>query len=181
MGFSGNPSASQSKVTIETRNGQDWHILCYFCSMTFENKAGRGGHIHSCHRTEYNTRKQQLIKNKKLRRLRPKWPFKKHVLDVCVNNPGLSHVDVGLVHSCTSSQISKWMKIRFNEELWKNSPDAQKPQRAESRAKFKVAETELYDRFLHRRKTQGLFVDGLWLRKEMRKILGTEATWLPRL
>ena len=44
MGFSGNPSASQSKVTIETRgNGQDWHILCYFCSMTFENKAGRGG------------------------------------------------------------------------------------------------------------------------------------------
>ena len=86
---------------------------------------------------------------------------------------GLSHTDVGLVFNCTSSQISKWMKLRFSQELWENSPDAHKPQRAESRAKFKVAETELYDRFLHRRKSQGLFVDGLWLRKEMRQILET--------
>ena len=125
-----------------------------------------GGHMHSCHRTEYNTHKQQLIKNKKNRRVRPKWSLKKRVLDVCMKNPGLSHTDVGLVYNCTSSQISKWMKLRFSQELWENSPDAHKPQRAESRAKFKVAETELYDRFLHRRKSQGLFVDGLWPIKE---------------
>lgn len=111
------------------------------------------------------------------RRYRRTWPARRKILDICLNNPGISHADIGLANNCSSSQISKWFKTLSCVASWAGAPDANKPQRIEKRARFFEAEVELYDRFLHRRKVKGLYVDGLWLKQNMKKILRTFRPW----
>lgn len=127
--------------------------------------------MRATHRVQFSNYKSSLWALRKRKRHRPSDIFKNKVCDVCVKNPGVSHSDIGLANNCTSSQISKWMKKRFGVDHWGKAKDANSPHRVEKKAKFAEAELELYDRFLYRRSVTGLYVDGVWLKVQMRKIL----------
>jgi hypothetical protein len=71
----------------------------------------------------------------------------------------------GLPKSC----LSRYFQQSFDVEFWGKNP--KKKEVVEGHALFCEAERELHERFLHRRKVLGFFVDGHWLRHQMKKIL----------
>ena len=146
-------------------------VKCLFCDKVFATFGGRGGHMDAKHKDELKIRHSLLNEKKLKKRFRLDWKTKRDILQVCLNNPGISHAEIGKLNNCSSSQISKWMQICMDPQYWATASSAKIVQKIENTGVFKEAEVELYDRFLYRRKHYGLYVDGIWLRKEIKSIL----------
>ena len=123
------------------------------------------------HPEQLRIRKSLIDETKLQKCFRLDWKTKRSILQVCLDNPGISHSEIGRLNNCTSSQISKWMTICLKPEYWATASDAKKVQKIEKLGLFQEAEVELYDRFLYRRTHHGLYVDGIWLKHEMISIL----------
>ena len=121
------------------------------------------------HHLEHTLRKENLRTNAVKTRYRFSNAKKKEIMNICLANKGIPHSDIGIVNRCTSSQISKWMKKRLDMTKWREKPGDTQP--VEKKGRFKESEVELYDRFLDRRLVTGLYVDGIWLKNEMKQIL----------
>ena len=123
------------------------------------------------HPKQYRRRKFLINQSKLKKRFRIDWKRKRSILQVCLDNPGISHSEIGTLNNCTSSQISKWMEICLDPQNWATASSAKIVRKIEKTGLFKEAEVELYDRFLYRRLHHGLYVDGYWLKQEMTSIL----------
>ena len=141
-----------------------------------KSRSGLTQHTKSAHRAAYERERIYIERVRIKRRLRPSMGRKMAILRIVDNNPGWSRGDIGylcgLKLSCAKNQICKWLGLRrTNVVAWGKDKSAKILQVVERCAKFKDAERELNKRFLHRRRKKGLYVDGEWLKKEMKKIL----------
>jgi hypothetical protein len=169
-------------VDAEPENGESHSesksvVTCSFCNKTCKTHAGLESHkLHKHHtqQQQFNTMIQSL---KRKTRYRPNWGRKRSIIQICLDNPGVSHANIGRLNNTTSSQISKWIKQCFDPACWRPKRGACNLSACEKRGAFKEAEAELWCRFLYRRVHYGLYVDGIWLRAEMKTIL---AVFKPR-
>ena len=152
-------------TTLENQN-----LTCTFCeNSTFKNHAGLNGHMAQKHPTFWQARKARLLAGKTVRRKTYPKKLKRSVVREIYLNPGMPMSSIATTFGIPTSNVSRWYQESFDIDFWST---CRKPrQKVEERAQFCEAERELNERFLHRRKVLGFFVDGHWLRHEMRKFL----------
>jgi hypothetical protein len=149
---------------------------CRHCECVCKSRRGLTQHMKSAHRATYERERIRIERVRIKRRHRLTVGRKAQILRIVDNNPGQSRRDIGYLCGLTfkgaSSQIGRWLESRRTDvEAWGRHKSAKVIQKVEKRARFADAERELHERFIHRRRKQGLYVDGEWLKKEMKIIL----------
>ena len=141
-------------------------LQCSECEKTFCNHAGLAGHMSTVHSKVWY--QQRRAEKKVVRRHMPTEKTKREAVREVFFNPCLSMSSIGRSFGLSKSSLSRYFRQSFDVEFWGKSK--RKKEKVEKRAQFATAEEELHNRFLCRRKV-GYYVDGHWLRHQMRKVL----------